>query len=125
MDPTDIRELLRMQETLMENVPHGHKLDVNIQPSVVAGLGIIEEVMEYLNAIGFKSWRPTPLSGDKQIEELTDILFFYLELVITSNFTWDEVAREYSRKWGVNMERYRKAEEGDYSWDDRAEKTGL
>jgi len=119
-----MKELLDKQKELMSHIPHGHIIKDGHQATVVAACGLIEEVMEYLNAIGFKSWRPNPLSREAQLEELTDIHFFLAELDILSGFTWEQITQEYDRKWEVNMERYRKAKEDDYSWDKR-DKGGL
>jgi len=117
--------LVAMQRYLMTKVPHRHEVQPDIQSRVVSGLGLIEETLEYLNAIGFKSWRPEPLSPSQQLEELVDILFFYLEMVILSGFTVDEVFDAYNKKWEVNLDRYEKASRGDYSWDKRGGKEGL
>lgn len=120
-----MQHLLDKQRVLMDHIPHGHVIEQDKQASVVAGYGIIEETLEYLNSIGFKSWRPNPLPQELQLEEITDILFFYLELVLFSAFSWEDIEAEYHRKWEVNMERYRKAKKGDYSWDDRGKEEGL
>ena len=116
-------KLLDMQKQLMEKVPHG--VTEETARRMVAGLGVIEETLEYLNSTGHKPWRPTPLKREDQLEEITDILFFYLELIILSGFTWAEIEKEYTRKHAENLERYRRAKEGDYGWDKRGEKGGL
>lgn len=121
----DLGKLLSMQKDLLNYIPHGHAVAAPHQPIVIAAIGIIEETLEFLNAIGFKTWRPNPLPKEAQLEELTDILFFYLELIHFSGFTLDQLDREYQRKWEVNMERYRKAKAGDWSWDNRGKKEGL
>lgn len=118
-----MQHLIEMQKELMEKVPHTVTVDTTRR--MVAGLGVIEETLEYLNATGHKPWRPIPLSREDQLEELTDILFFYLELMVLGGFSWAEVEEEYVRKWKVNLERYRRAKEGDYDWDKRDEKEGL
>jgi len=120
----DFEGLLNAQQKLLEYIPHGHTITDQATPSVIAGYGIIEETLEYLNSIGFKSWRPIPQPREEQLEELTDILFFYLELVLFSGFTTDEIEKEYKRKWIINVARWQAAKEGDYSWDDRS-KEGL
>ena len=120
-----MKELLEKQKELMFKVPHGHVIKPEHQARVVAGLGLIEETMEFLNAIGVKSWRPNPLPEEDQLEELTDILFFYLELVILSGFPWERVVQEYYRKHAINMQRYKDAEEDNYEWDKRKEKKSL
>ena len=120
-----MEKLIEKQKELMANIPHGHIIKDEHQAQVISALGIIEETMEYLNAIGFKTWRPNPLPRSEQLEEACDILFFYLELLITGGFSWAEIEAEYARKWKENMERYRRAKEGDYDWDKRGNKEGL
>ncbi len=125
MSISSMNELLEKQRALMAHIPHGHVIKDQHMGQVVAAIGIIEETLEYLNSIGFKSWRPNPLSEAEQLEEITDILFFYLEAVIFSGFSWEQVVDEYHRKWEVNMQRYRYSKKGDFSWDKRGEKEGL
>ena len=119
----DMNKLQDMQKELMEKVPH------DITPltarRMVAGLGIIEETLEYLGSTGHKPWRPDPQSEDDQLVEITDMLFFYLELIIMSGFTWEQIQARYVTKHAENLERYRRAKEGDYRWDRRGEGTGL
>ena len=119
----DINKLIDKQALLMKLAPHDVSV-LNVE-RLVAGKGLTEEVHEYLNAVGVKPWRPNPLSEKDQLEELTDILFFYLELIVLSGFSFAQIEKEYYRKWDINIERYRKGEKGDYSWDTRATKTEL
>lgn len=119
----DMNKLIGMQEQLMAQVPHSITIDTGRR--MISGLGIIEETLEYLNSTGHKPWRPNPLSKEDQLEEITDILFFYLEMILLSGFTWEQIKEEYVRKHAENLERYRRAKEGDYGWDKRAEKEGL
>ncbi len=81
---------------------------------LISGLGVIEETIEYLNAVDNGS-------RAEQLEELTDVLFFYLEQAILGGFTWAEIEEEYVRKHAVNLKRYEDAQKGDYSWDKRGE----
>lgn len=120
---SEIGELLGMQGVLMTRAPHG--LTPIADKRVTAGLGLIEEVLEYLSSTGWKPWRQSPLSYEAQLEELTDILFYYLELVILSEITWPEILEEYKRKHAENLQRYEKGKKGDYSWDKRSEKGEL
>lgn len=80
--------------------------------SLTSGFGVIEEVLEYLLALG---------TGDRQnqLEEITDPLFFYVELVILSGFTWAEIEAEYVRKHAVNLKRYEDGKRGDWGWNNR------
>jgi len=84
--------------------------------NLVSALGVIEEAVEYLDAVD-----KTPSDRQSQLEEITDILFFYLELLVLGGFTWAEIEEEYMRKHAVNLERYRRAKEGDYGWNHRDE----
>jgi len=118
--------LLELQRILWSQVPKsdGYYQGV-LAHRITASLGLIEETMEYLSSIGYKPWRPTPLPKEKQLEELVDQLFFYLELIMFSGFTIEQVVEGYTTKWYENMDRYRKAKQNDYSWDKRLEKEGL
>jgi len=78
---------------------------------LIASFGVIEETLEYLDSYGKKE--------ANSLEEITDILFFYLELIILGGFTWQEIEEEYVRKHAENLERYRRAKEGDYGWNQR------
>lgn len=118
-----MEQLLEMQKQLMEKVPHD--ISQITARRMVAGLGIIEETLEYLNSTGHKPWRPNPLSEEEQLEEITDILFFYLEEVAMSGFPWERIEAMYHKKHAINLERYRKGLEGDFSWDKRGQKEGL
>ncbi len=96
-----------------------HKAAYDIVPDLksrqlISALGVIEETLEYLNST-FAGTR------EHQLEEITDVLFFYLELLILGGFTAAEVEEEYVRKHAVNMKRYEDAKKGDYSWDKRKE----
>jgi len=122
---SSFEELLEMQKELMSKIPHGHMIKSEHQANVVASLGLIEETMEYLNAIGFKTWRPNPLPEEDQLEEITDVLFFYLEMVISSGFSWERIVQQYHKKHAINMQRYKDAAAGNYEWDRRRERKGL
>ncbi len=82
---------------------------------LISALGIIEESTEYVNSLDKKD------TDAHRIEELTDQLFFWLEQVLMSGFTWEQIEAEYHRKWQVNIARYESAQKNDYSWDKRKE----
>jgi len=88
------------------------EVDEGLSRKVISAFGIIEESLEYINAV---------VQDDElnKLEELTDQLFFYLEQVAMSGFTLQQIEAEYKRKWQVNMKRYENAKKGDYSWDER------
>lgn len=124
--PQQLGTLLELQKILWSQVPHSdehYKGKMGYQ--ITACLGIIEETIEYLSAIGYKPWRPNPLPRNKQLEEIVDQLFFYLEEIMFSGFTLDEIVDGYTAKWYENMNRYKKAKAGDFSWDNRLEKNEL
>lgn len=114
-----MEHLITKQKQLMDKVPH--EVSELTARRMVAGLGVIEETLEYLNSTGHKPWRPIPLDEGDQLEELTDILFFYLELIVMSGFTWGQIEAEYDRKFLVNLDRYERAKKGDYGWDRRGQ----
>lgn len=103
---------------------------------LVSTFGAIEEAVEF-----YDSWfesvldeaavdgpgKDQALKDDRHnmLEELTDELFFFLERMILVGFTWDEIIKEYHRKWKVNIERYDRGKKGDYGWDNRGKKEGL
>ncbi len=118
-----IEALLYSQNQLMFKVPH-EVSEVNVL-RLTAAKGLIEEVLEYLNSVGTKPWRPNPLPEEQQLEEITDPLFFYLELILLSGFKWKQIVGQYNKKWKINMARYESGAKGDYSWDDRATKKEL
>ena len=103
---------------------HIHSSDVGVdedfgdqahyQRQLVSAFGIIEETLEYMDALVTKT-------RAEQLEELVDILFFYMEQAILGGFTWEEIEEEYVRKHAVNLKRYEDAAKGDYSWDKRSE----
>ena len=113
-----IPHLMDMQRQIMDHVPGGD-IPEKMAHQITCGLGLMEETLEYLNSIGRKPWRPIPLPLEDQLEELVDILHFFLEMIIRSGFSWDEMVEAYRKKHTENLERYRKGKEGDYSWDKR------
>jgi len=119
----NLESLLFKQRQLMEHVPH--EISVNNIHRLIAAKGLVEEVLEYLNSVGTKPWRPNPLPREDQLEELTDSLHFFLELIILSGFSLEEIEDCYHTKWQTNMDRYTRGKQGDYSWDDRISKTEL
>lgn len=104
--------------TWLDERPDEQGMIIHDTRNMVSGLGVIEEVIEYLDTLA---------GGDRslQLEEITDIFFFYLEQVQLSGFPWRQIEEQYVRKHAINLERYRKAEEGNYDWDKRDEKEGL
>jgi len=122
--PDTIEELFSMQQVIMDHVPGGDTPEA-MAHQITCGLGIIEETMEYLNSIGRKPWRPVPLPPEKQLEELVDILHFYLELILRSPFDWGDLVIEYKRKHAINLQRYEAGSRGDFSWDDKGMKGEL
>lgn len=121
---SNIEELFALQKQIMEKVPGGDCPEEMFH-KITCGLGVIEETLEYLNSIGRKPWRPQPLAPIKQLEEIVDILHFFLELILRSRFTWEEIVFNYRIKHQENLERYEKGARGDYSWDDKGTKGEL
>lgn len=84
---------------------------------LVSAFGVVEETLEYINSVSDGSTR------EHRLEEIVDVLFFYMEQLLLGGFTWEEVEKEYNRKWAVNIKRYEDAKKGDYGWDKRGKDT--
>jgi phosphoribosyl-ATP pyrophosphohydrolase len=84
---------------------------------MISTLGIIEEALEFYQEMDI-----VQPDMEKALEEITDILFFYMVSMIGANITWEQIIERYQTKWKENMGRYRKLEAGDTSWDKRSEK---
>jgi len=119
-----IEELFELQKEIIEKVPGGDTPEL-MAHQITCGLGVIEETLEYLNSIGRKPWRPIPLPPEQQVMELVDILHFFLELILRSPFSWEDIVVAYKKKHQENLQRYEKASRGDFSWDKRGEKEEL
>ncbi len=93
------------------------KVDTTKTRLLVSTFGTLEESLEFYRA---------SVNGDSNtLEEITDELFFFMEKMILSGFTWEQIIQEYHRKWAVNIKRYEDAEKNDFSWDDRSRKSEL
>ncbi|MCJ7760875.1 hypothetical protein MUP59_07030 [Candidatus Bathyarchaeota archaeon] len=101
---------------------------------LVSTFGGIEEIVEFYDSWmdiavpavnGTLTGKGAASARQHMLEELTDELFFFLERMILSDFSWTEVVEEYHRKWQVNMKRYADAKKGNYDWDDRGKKESL
>lgn len=103
-----LQMLMSDQNTPRAELPFSDKPQ-RIMTSV---LGVIEEALEF-----YHSYKNN--EEDNQLIELTDIIFFYAELMLNKGYTWDQIKSTYDKKWAENMSRYEKAEHGDYSWDKR------
>ena len=98
-----------IDKTGVENDPKLNRL-------MVSSLGIIEESIETFNES-----QASPIDRPAMLTEQTDMIFFYLEMMIELGFTWKDIQEEYYRKWEINMKRYSDALKGDFSWDRRAD----
>jgi len=96
----DLDGMITLQNELLSYIPHGHNIPSPAVPTVIACMGLIEELHEYLDTIGFESWsvdRTATLAGnhihtkaliDRHIkEEFADTLFFMLEIMIFNDFS--------------------------------------
>lgn len=96
---------------------NGKRIDTPQTRLLVSTFGTLEEALEF--------YRASVDNADNKLEEITDELFFFMEKMILSGFTWEQVVQEYHRKWAVNIKRYEDAEKNDFSWDDRSRKSIL
>lgn len=79
----------------------------------------------FLNACGFKSWRPNPLGREKRLEEFAKITVHYAVFLKYMVSDINVLMSQYDRKWEINRDRWKKAMEGDFSWDKRIEKKSI
>ncbi len=107
----EVNDLVRVHERHTKTL--GEVPDLESR-RLISALGVIEESLEYLNAVDAGT-------REEQLEEVTDILFFYLECMILGGFSWAEIEEEYVRKHAVNLKRYEDAAKGDHRWDKRGE----
>lgn len=70
---------------------------------------ITEELGEAMNCLKMKPWKQTPQITDQDHyrEELIDALHFFIELLILSGFTPEDVVGTYLQKANVNKFRQR------------------
>lgn len=108
-------QLFSLQQEIIDAIPH--ELRPGSVPSVVAALGLYEEVAEILDVVSWKVWRQNKWDKTKLVEELSDALHYITELCILNGVSAADLSEGYCRKHDVNLERYRKADMGDFSFD--------
>lgn len=76
-------------------------------------LALEDELHEALVGVGWKSWA-TSRHIDQNIVhgELTDVLFFFLNLCLLTGLDGDELIRRYDAKWQKNVKRHREGYDG-------------
>lgn len=83
--PTNFRELLELQKILDENIEKNRNNGFVPRKRNVLDilLAIDDEFQEWLRELpleyNFKTWKQKLYSREKELEELTDILFFFLQ----------------------------------------------
>ena len=99
----DLQQLLDLQHTL--DVEVGKVASKRIYPIDLI-LPMYEEVSEIAREIGFKWWRPKKeLDRERTLEEMCDLLHFWLAMALRLNFTADDIERKYKEKRLMNLDR--------------------
>ena len=72
-------------------------------------LSTLDEVHSLLNTTSFKQHRKSDIETIKsnQLEELVDILKYWMELVLYLKFSWGDIEKEFWRKSAVCEQRYK------------------
>jgi hypothetical protein len=71
---------------------------------------IVHECCELDNELGWKPWKNPPAlaaNRDARLDEMADILHFFVQLALDQGFTADEMYAAYLRKNAENRERQR------------------
>lgn len=132
--PRCFLDLLELQRILDDKVskPRENGFEPRERLTIDIVLSIDDEVQEWLRELpkkyNFKTWKEKPYSREKELEELTDVLFFFLQyvnhtmaedefeelfdefdvylgIVKKRGFTRDELLETYWKKWQTNMKR--------------------
>lgn len=71
-DTNYLENMMEKQKELMARVPHTVRKEV--YPTMVMTFNIIEDLFLYMNSLGHKPWRPTPLSITEQDKRFKNFL---------------------------------------------------
>ena len=104
-----IKELLEAQAELDKTIIRVKQLE-NLNPKVRLTntlLALMVEVGELANEVrSFKAWSNKPMSPKEIVlDEMVDVLHFYLSLANQLGFTEDDLLVQYKKKNQVNVER--------------------
>lgn len=105
--PDMLREIFAMQKALNDDIANGRDLHFTpeewIQKNILATISELSEVMDEVN---FKWWKnKKPVNHESLLEELTDVLHFYVSMCLHAGIDADELFRAYCDK---NAENYRR-----------------
>ena len=102
-----LREIFKMQKALNDDIAKGRDLHFTpeewIQKNILATISELSEVMDEVN---FKWWKNhKPIDHAALLEELTDVLHFYVSMCLHAGVSADELFAAYCDK---NAENYRR-----------------
>lgn len=101
--PDSLEQMFVFQKGLMK------RLGVFYSADTVRTLftAITVEMAEVIQELNWKPWKKTQkkVASGKVLEELVDVLFFYLELCIVLGFSHRDIFEAYKRKLEVNNKR--------------------
>lgn len=98
--------IFRMQRELMKVIESRNGSTGSITELILA---MLVEGAEFANEDGsFKFWKQNHKKDSNAIkEELIDILFFWVQLVVKIGFEPEEMFKAYVEKWDINIKRQR------------------
>lgn len=111
-----MKKLLKKQEQLQEFI-YGKDWWKDFKSQIVYNVvAIISELGEFLQEINWKPWKRQnkQINCEKAFEELIDILFFYMNLIIVFSkhfqYSYNDVIKKYEEKWQKNIKRIKNKE---------------
>lgn len=110
MELSDINKIFEMQHDLQakisENCPCSMTTDESIEFIRNNVLAATAELHEALDETGWKPWATSRhINRDAFKSELVDVLKFYMNLMIVTEITWEEIIEGFHKKHKVNFER--------------------
>lgn len=102
-----LREIFTMQKSLNDDIKNRRNLNFTqeewIQKNILATISELSEVMDEVN---FKWWKnQKPIDHASLLEELVDVLHFYVSMCLHAGIDADELFSAYCEK---NAENYRR-----------------
>ncbi len=105
--PDMLREIFSMQAELNANIAQGRNLNFTkeewLQKNILA---IISELSEVMDEVNFKWWKnKKPINDAALLEELTDVLHFFISMCIHAGVDADMLFAAYREKNRENFKR--------------------
>lgn len=105
--PDMLREIFSMQTELNAKIAQGRNLNFTKEEWVQKNiLAIISELSEVMDEVNFKWWKnKKPINEEALLEELTDVLHFFISMCIHAGVDADTLFAAYRKKNHENFKR--------------------